>query len=223
MEQEARVAGEVLDVGRVEIGFVAAQAVVDVGHDELERPRPGHTPQQLEQHARVATARDRDDHPNARETERIEARPELALERRPRMPTALLVLPGSSHPRQHSRRARSRSAPRPDTDRASAHRRPREPARPPTDRAIRYSRRAMSRTPEAALAVDPDREVPADVGRWIDFWAMRQPDVLAWADDERRCSWRDAADQVARLADWLVRQGVEAGSASRSGSRTGRR
>ncbi|MBK7947502.1 MAG: AMP-binding protein [Deltaproteobacteria bacterium] len=53
--------------------------------------------------------------------------------------------------------------------------------------------------------------MPGDVGRWIEFWAARQPDALAWVDDERRCSWREAADRVARLADWLQRAGVGPG------------
>ena len=54
-------------------------------------------------------------------------------------------------------------------------------------------------------------ELPEDVGHWIAHWAGLRPDELAWADGFRRCSYREAADRVARLATWLDRQGVGRG------------
>lgn len=199
MERQTRGAGEVLDVGGIAIGFFATQTVVDMGDHELEAARLRRPPQELEQDARVPPARNGDEHPAAREAEGIERPRERPLEGRCRAIGAGGVVSGASHRLQHSRRAAARFA-----------RRRRDGGS--TDRAIRYSRHAMSRMTDAAPAVDPDLELPADVGRWIEFWAARQPDALAWVDDERRCSWREAADRVARLADWLRRAGVEPGA-----------
>lgn len=58
----------------------------------------------------------------------------------------------------------------------------------------------------------PDESAPAaDSGLWTARWASRRPDDLAWADDTRRCSWRDAEARVARLAGWLCAQQVGPG------------
>jgi acyl-CoA synthetase (AMP-forming)/AMP-acid ligase II len=69
----------------------------------------------------------------------------------------------------------------------------------------------MRRSPHAVSTTDPDPTMPAEVGHWIDHWAALQPDALAWADDTRRCCWREAADRVGRLAGWLERSGVRRG------------
>ncbi len=69
----------------------------------------------------------------------------------------------------------------------------------------------MSRRPHAPPTADDDSAPPDDVGRWIAHWAALQPDALAWSDAERRCSYREAADRVDRLATWLAGQGVGRG------------
>jgi fatty-acyl-CoA synthase len=69
----------------------------------------------------------------------------------------------------------------------------------------------MSRRPHAPPTADVDSALPDDVGRWIAHWAALQPDALAWADAERRCSYREAADRIDRLATWLAAQGVGRG------------
>lgn len=57
----------------------------------------------------------------------------------------------------------------------------------------------------------PGSDLPSDVGGWIAHWAAVQPDALAWSDAERRCSYREAAERVDRLATWLSRQQVAPG------------
>lgn len=71
----------------------------------------------------------------------------------------------------------------------------------------------MTSPPRSANAQATTAEPPiaADVGRWIDVQAVRRPDALAWADDVRRASWRDAAERVARLAGWLTARDVTRG------------
>lgn len=56
-----------------------------------------------------------------------------------------------------------------------------------------------------------DAGPPDDVGGWIAHWAAIQPDALAWSDAERRCSYREAAERVDRLATWLASREVAPG------------
>jgi len=69
----------------------------------------------------------------------------------------------------------------------------------------------MSSMPPAPTKPEAEPALPADVGRWIEHHAALRPDDLAWADDSRRCSYREAAERVARLARWLRIQGVSRG------------
>ena len=69
----------------------------------------------------------------------------------------------------------------------------------------------MPRSLNSPPRADPDLALPADVGRSIEHWARERPEALAWADDHRRCSFREADERVARLATWLVRHGVARG------------
>lgn len=62
-----------------------------------------------------------------------------------------------------------------------------------------------------APAREPSDALPDEVGHWIEHWARLRPDALAWADDLRRCSYREAENRVARLATWLSRQGITRG------------
>ncbi len=50
-----------------------------------------------------------------------------------------------------------------------------------------------------------------NASHWISHWAARRPERAAWADDERRRTWAQAEDEVARLAAWLRARGVGAG------------
>lgn len=69
----------------------------------------------------------------------------------------------------------------------------------------------MAHRPDEPPRADSDSERPDDVGRWIEYWAARQPDALAWSDAERRCDYRDATDRIDRLATWLALHGVARG------------
>jgi fatty-acyl-CoA synthase len=69
----------------------------------------------------------------------------------------------------------------------------------------------MPRSRHAPPTADQGPALPADAGRSIEHWAQLSPDALAWADDHRRCSFREADLRVARLATWLVRVGVTRG------------
>ena len=57
----------------------------------------------------------------------------------------------------------------------------------------------------------PPHALDHDVARWLSHWAELRPNALAWADDHRRCSYAEAEERVARLAGWLVGQGVSEG------------
>ena len=46
---------------------------------------------------------------------------------------------------------------------------------------------------------------------WIERWAMRTPDRLAWADDSTRSSFAEAHQRVGRMASWLHLQGIQPG------------
>ncbi len=50
-----------------------------------------------------------------------------------------------------------------------------------------------------------------NMGRWLSFWAERNPRALAWVDDHRRCDYASAENRAARLATWLQESGLEAG------------
>src|SRR5690606_1291584 len=51
------------------------------------------------------------------------------------------------------------------------------------------------------------------LGEQVRLWAQRRPDAVAVVDgtDGRRVTYRQLADDVARLAGWLVEQGVRPG------------
>ncbi len=69
----------------------------------------------------------------------------------------------------------------------------------------------MSRSTHADSPADPDPALPIEVGGWIAHWARERPAALAWADDFRRCSYREADERVAQLATWLAQHGVARG------------
>jgi len=69
----------------------------------------------------------------------------------------------------------------------------------------------MSPKPHAPMTAERLPDLPPDVGRWIARHAVVRPEALAWADETRRCSYREAAERVERLAAAWRRRGVGRG------------
>lgn len=61
------------------------------------------------------------------------------------------------------------------------------------------------------MARTPSDDDARHVGRWIAHWAKVQPDALAWADAERRCTYAEADARIRRGVAWLAARGVGRG------------
>ena len=186
---------ERLAVGGVEIGFATTQSMVDVTDHELERRVLRAHTKKVEQDARVAPARDRDEHPSPPQPLRRDHTVEQPIE---------TLGSEIAHPGEHRRQVVHRRASCRSPFRIGL------PLRAP--RALRVqSPASMPPSAQAPPRAEPDSAPPDEVGAWIAHWADLQPDALAWSDGERRCSYREAADRVDRLVTWLAWRGVSPG------------